>query len=46
VLKKLIIFNIIQDMLVEVAGTTYTDIIEEIYNSAIFPPIFTTKRSA
>ena len=29
VLKKLIIFNIIQVMLVEVASTTYVDIIEE-----------------
>ena len=29
VLKKLIIFNTIQDMLVEVASTTCADIIEE-----------------
>ena len=46
VLKLLIIFNTIKDILVEVASTTYADIIEEFYNSAIFTTKITTKWSA
>jgi len=43
VLKKLIIFNTIQDMLVEVASTTCADMIEEILIDVIYTPFCTPK---
>jgi len=43
VLKNLIIFNTIQDMLVEVASTTYADMIKEILIDVIYTPFCTPK---